>query len=234
MLRVASSEKASPYPTPAGAQWSQCQGEAGEVHRHPGRFSDPRPSIEVSDCQHFVFHHNSTALALPGQKFCLPHIYGQFLHLLLPPAAYSCSDIQAMDSLQGGPDAPSCPQGSWRPWQHLSPGPALGGGLWARDPQWGRGSLPAFQLWPSAESGRVSAPHTPKPREEAPPTQPGPALRLPTLRNPHWPHQAKLPSATSPLAREERGGGGKLLGVTLWSSAGLPESSPMASLLCLC
>lgn len=82
---------------------------------HPARFSDPARQRRGHGCQRFVIRHNSAAPALPGQKFCAPHLPGRgpvsspTLATRSPPAAQT---PEPGTRCGAGPGAPSRPQGS--------------------------------------------------------------------------------------------------------------------------
>lgn len=105
----------SPRPRRSGARARRRQ--ARRVP-HRARSSDPARRRRGRGCQRFVIRRNSAAPALPGQKFCAPHLSGRgptpspTLATRCPPAAQT----PAPGTRGGaGPDAPSRPQGSGGP-----------------------------------------------------------------------------------------------------------------------
>lgn len=177
----------------------------------------PAPASGLG-CQHFVNCHNSEAPALPGQKFCTPHLcsLGPVTSSTLatcclpatqaPEPEFAAGQAQALLPTLKGLAASAAPEPATCPWES-------GSGLGITAPplqhpsSGGVGSLPPFQLCPSAEAGACLHPqHLRNPRKKCPPTQPGLVPQAPhPQENSTWPHQwLQIPSAISPPAGEGR------------------------------
>lgn len=219
-------DSARSYPPPTGRRSQRpCQAEAGEAaSRTPPGSQTPARQRRGRGGRRFVVRHNSADPALPGQKFCAPHLSSQgplsspILAPRCPPArrrhpsrGLAARRAQTLPSAPKGPAASAAPEPGTRPsWEGRSgirthsPSPA------ASHPAVGEGAAsPPFHGAPSPvpapRLGRVPAPNTLRKPGKKCWARRDRRLGLPTLTGPHPPSPAAAaPPWPSSAGREER------------------------------